>query len=200
MTTTRTLRLAIAGALMAWLLLIAADVHPAEWIKFRFTAPADSLGGPGETVSGVGRYRMEAHNGVSWDSVRIYRAQGVEGVPVAPAGQACSLYVSQTVATHTSRRYRLVAIDLRGNRAESSNWAIVATGFPDTIVGLSRPARGLGLAFQRTYGLPVSWRLRPADSADVHALHQEVIQRASRARICELFSSWGLRGGQEPCP
>lgn len=201
MTPIRTLKLAVFGAVAALALAIASNSHCAEWVHFRFTAPADSIGPDNQYVSGVGRYRNEAFNGSSWDSLRVYRAPGVEGVPVKPAGQLVDLYVSQTVTPLTSRTYRLVSIDNRGNRSPSSNPVVVATGFPDTLVGLSRPALGLGLAFRRTSGAPyTSWTLSADDSTEIHVMHQEDIQRAYAARLCELFGYWVLRGQRVVCP
>lgn len=198
--TPRLHRLGLAGAALCFLLALATDAHCAVWIELRFTAPADEVVEDGQYVSGVGRYRLEVWSGSAWDSVRIYRAPGVEGVPVQPESTLVLLYVSQTVATHTSRTYRLLSIDNRGNWAEPSNFTVVATGFPDTLVGLSRPARGLGSGFRRTYGVPVGWGLQYGDTAEVRALHQEEFQQAASARLCQLFGTWALRGVQRACP
>lgn len=197
MTPVRTLRLTVFGALATLALAIATDAHCAEWVRLWFTATADSVGPDDQFVSGVGRYRIEAFNGTSWDSLRIYRAPGVEGVPVKPAGETVDLFVSQTVTRLTSRTYRLLSIDNRGNRSPSSNHVVVATGFPDTIVGLSRPQ----FAFRRTYGLPyLGWTLGAGDSAEIRAQHFEEHQRAHAARICDLYGYWVLRGQRVVCP
>lgn len=198
--TAHQMRYSIAAILLVILFCVAATAHCAVWVPFNFTAPDDVPGLPGEYVSGVGRYRMEFQNGAVWDSVRIYASPGVEGVAPQPAGQLVTFYVSQSVQPLTSRTYRIVAIDNRGNRAGASNLVVIATGFPDTIAALSRPARGIGLGFQRTSIQPAKWKLELGDSADVHAVHQEEIQLAVRSRLCVLFGHWALRGAQQTCP
>ena len=188
------------GAALALLLAIATAAPAAVWVGLKFTAPPDIDAGDGRYVSGVGRYRIEAWNGTTWDTVRIYRAPGVEGVPVQPAGETVNLFVSQSIQPLTSRTYRVRAVDLRGNVAPVSNQLVVATAFPDMVVGLSRPAVPFGYAFQRSIGQPLAWQLRYGDDAEVHAAHQEEIQRAYRDRICRLYPSWGFRGVQVACP
>lgn len=200
MTLPRLFRYAIAGVLLAWLLLFATDARCAVWVRLIFTATEDIDDHDGRYVSGVGRYRIEFQNGTSWDSVRIYRVPGAEGVPVKVPGERCTLYVSQTVTPLTSRTYRLASIDDRGNRSPVSNFAIWATGFPDTIAGLSRPVYSQGHAFKRTFAQPVGWTLQPGDSATIRAVHQEQLQLMNRGRLCQLYGRWALRGVQQPCP
>lgn len=176
------------------------EARPATWVRLAFTAPGD-VPWTGQAVTGVARYRVEAWNGTSWDSARIYRAPGVEGVPVLEPGTPVELWVSQSTAPPgVARTYRALSYDGAGNRSATSNHVVVATGYPDTNLVLSRAALGKGPGWRRTGGAPVSWSLVPGDTAAVTAVHQESVQRAHRERLCRLFGRWALRGAWQSCP
>lgn len=189
---------ALRDALIAFFMLVALFIAcrphralSATWVHISFTVPD----------SGIARIRAET--APLWDSVRVYGSPGTEGVQIGPAGSQCDFYVSQSIQPLTSRTYRVIGIDHAGNRSGASNLVVVATGFPDTIACLSRPARGAfnDYGFVRTYGVTYwGWSLTYGDSAPVSAMHFEAMQRQQQPRECALFGKWALRGVQAVCP
>jgi hypothetical protein len=192
---------AIAVGAVALAMTFAVRAFAATWLMFHFTAPAD-LGDSTLPASGIARYRMESWSGARWDSVRIYSAPSVEGVPPASPGSLVALYVSQSTLPQTSKIYRLSSIDARGNVSEPSNRVVRGTGFPDTVVGLVRVLRSpiRAARARMASGGFVNFDLAPGDTAIAEAWHQERIQQAFRARLCQLYGYWCLRGARQACP
>jgi hypothetical protein len=87
-----------------------------------------------------------------------------------------------------------------------SNAVVYAAGCPDTVFALVRPDPGAlplpageQCAKDARWGR-VGWRLAPGDSvAPARIVHFEDVQRASAARLCELYGYWCLRGAREVC-
>lgn len=87
-----------------------------------------------------------------------------------------------------------------------SNRVILLAGGPDTTWMLDRmPGPGVreplaGRAARRATGR-VGWGLAASDSLmPANILHQETVQQRERARLCQLFGRWCLRGVIQPCP
>lgn len=87
-----------------------------------------------------------------------------------------------------------------------SNATVHLAGMPDTLWHLERlGSAGIraprdGRYFKRAVGR-VGWSLEREDSLTAATIeHVEVTQRRERARLCELFGYWCLRGARQSCP
>lgn len=188
--------LAFAAAVLGWT-CYASGAHAAARVPLTWTAPAGA-----RTYEAIGRRP---------DGVELALAVSAESssvVPLTPAraGEPDTGWVLVSTdwraGAWTVRLRACIEVGCSG----WSNRVVLLAGGPDTIWMLERPpGPGIhaplgGKSARRAVGR-VGWGLAPADSVTPAEIrHQEDVQRRERARLCELFGRWALRGAYQACP
>lgn len=177
----------------------APDTTPPAsiWFPLGFTAPDDL-----PSHQPVQRYvgYVVDQLGVRYFP-RLYSAPSASAGPPAPraAGLADTAWL-YTSADGRARMARLFSVDAAGNVSDPSNPRVFAVGLRDTNYAVGRQHREWTRTSTLGGALVAAWSLPPGDTLDWEVKSQEQVQLADRARICQLFGYWALRGQRQVCP
>jgi hypothetical protein len=190
--------LLVVAAISGLALAVAAGIaRGAERVPITWTAPA-----------GARSYEAIARRPDGSELVLALSADSAGTAPLVPAAAGGM----ETGWALISTDWRAGAWQVRVRACNTigcgpwSNRVICLAGLPDTLWMLDRvPGPGVrepltGRSAKRAAGR-VGWGLAPSDSLmPANILHQETVQQRERARLCELFGYWCLRGAVQPCP